>query len=668
LLCLVAALSTASASAAQEAAEWNHDRVLELLDRARALRASVAVDSAFRSYKAEARGYVYFFVERPDSAAQVLVKADQVALDVYWRAPNATKQHIVGLRDQKVLPTDIRYHLDHLTVVQDDFGDFIRLGDGDEVERVPHPVGASGGGSYDFLLSDSLTISYGGGAEEVRVYEVRVRPKSFDQPGFVGTVYLDRDRGAIVRMNFSFTPASYVDPYLDYIRISLDNALWLGSYWLPYRQEVEIRREIPLLDFLAGSIIRGRFAIGAYDFNVTLANSIFRGRPVSSMPVEQRETFPFERGLFDDLEEEGGLRPSPTMQEVREQVREVVEDEVLSGLDPLRLHLSGMSDVARYNRAEGVFLGAGLSLRPSARVLARTTAGYAFGRRRGSASVSLTREGGAPGPALDAYWDRMEDIGGHPGATRLENTISALSGDKDYLDPYFARGIRISLPTALPGALSLGARWEKHVSARDVVSDGPDSGFRPVLPIHDGVLLAVDVSARVAVASGGVLRLAGTAGRLGGQKEFVGGVADASWELQRADDTWKLGLFLSGGVTNRGAPAQNMFLIGGRHTLPGHDYRAFVGNGYWLARVEGTVPVRWPYVGVRVFGVAGATYLGDVTLPDGWSATDSRGVRGSVGVGLSVGWDALRIDVGRAVRGGGWEGVFSVAPQFRSWM
>ena len=46
---------------------------------------------------------------------------------------------------------------------------------------------------------------------------------------------------------FTFTPASYVDPYLDYIRVSLDNALWLGRHWLPRRQETEIRRERSLL-------------------------------------------------------------------------------------------------------------------------------------------------------------------------------------------------------------------------------------------------------------------------------------------------------------------------------------------------------------------------------------------------------------------------------------
>jgi len=80
------------------------------------------------------------------------------------------------------------------------------------------------------------------------------------------------------------------------------------------------------------------------------------------------------------------------------------------------------------------------------------------------------------------------------------------------------------------------------------------------------------------------------------------------------------------------------------------------------------VPVLAPYLGIRVFVRTGATYLGAADLPADWSARDSNGVRGSAGLGLSIGWDSLRFDVGRALWGTGWEAVFSVAPQFRSWM
>ena len=625
----------------------------------------MAVDSALRSYRAEARGYVYFFVDRPDSDEHILVKADQVALDLYWRAPNDAKQRIVGLRDEKVLPTSIRYHLDHLSVVQDDFGDCIRLGDGDEVEQVLHPVGPGSRATYDFQLVDSLSLTYTSGEEEVRVYEVQVRPKSLDRPGFIGTVFLDRATAAIVRMNFSFTPASYVDSYLDYIRISLDNSLWMGRYWLPYRQEVELRREMPFLDFSAGSVIRSRFRIRGYAFNADIPNTLFAGRGVSALPTAQREAFPFERGLFDDMEEEG-LTISTTMEEVRTQVREVVQDQVLSGLDPVRLHFDGISDFARYNRAEGAFFGVGLTLRPRGDLRVRTVAGYSFGRKTPSGSLSATGRGSLI-PTFDAYWDEVGDIGGNPGASPLVNTISSASGSRDFLDPYFRRGATLAIASSRPGGVSVRLRWEEHRSARDVVSDGPDTDFRPVRSVHEGSLAAIEISASFGLPGDGEARVTTSGGRLG-DRSLVSATGEVDWELGATAEAWSGRISASGAAVNPGAPAQTMYLIGGRHTLPGHDYRAFVGNGYWLLRAEGTVPVRPPYIGIRAVGAVGATHLGSVDLPADWALVDSDGLRGSVGLGLSLGWDTVYLDVAHGLRGGGWEAVFTISEQFRGWM
>ena len=51
----------------------------------------------------------------------------------------------------------------------------IRIGDGDEVRDVPHPLSPLGFALYDFALTDSFAI--GSGAQRIRVYEVKVRPK-----------------------------------------------------------------------------------------------------------------------------------------------------------------------------------------------------------------------------------------------------------------------------------------------------------------------------------------------------------------------------------------------------------------------------------------------------------------------------------------------------------
>lgn len=123
-------------------------------------------------------------------------------------------------------------------------------------------------------------------------------------------------------------------------------------------------------------------------------------------------------------------------------MREVVEDRALSGLAPLRLNFPAVSEVARYNRAEGLRIGAGLTYRPRGDLTLRPFAAYAFARERFSGTLTTAVDVGGLSPVLDLYWDRLADIGGYPGATTLVNTISAVSGEEDFTDPYFRRGAR----------------------------------------------------------------------------------------------------------------------------------------------------------------------------------------------------------------------------------
>src|ERR1019366_4119851 len=74
------------------------------------------------------------------------------------------------------------------------------------------------------------------------VVMVRVRPKDVTQPRAVGAVYLDRANGSVVRMTFSFTRAALKDEQLEDVSVILENGLVDGRYWLPRRQEIEIRR------------------------------------------------------------------------------------------------------------------------------------------------------------------------------------------------------------------------------------------------------------------------------------------------------------------------------------------------------------------------------------------------------------------------------------------
>ncbi|HUH14072.1 MAG TPA: hypothetical protein VMK65_13235, partial [Longimicrobiales bacterium] len=379
------------------------------------------------NYQARASGHVYFFLDREDTQERTLVKVDQLALEVFWGAPDRTKQRIVGMRDEERLPSNIHYHLDHLTVVQDEFGDVIRLGDGDEVTDVPHPAAPGSDTIYAFRLADSLSIRLAGRSEPIRVYEVQVRPRHVDRPGFVGSVFLERGSAAIVRMSFTFTPASYVDARLDYIRITLDNALWEGRYWLPNEQKLEIRRQYPGLDFPAGAVIRGDLRIRDYVFNQDLPASFFRGAAVVAYPESMREAFPFEEGLYAGLEDEGLATP-PELERLRQTARELVGERYLSGLPRVRLYAPDASSVLRWNRAEGLVVGAGLAYAPGPTSRIALFGGYGFGRERAHGLLTLGHARPGWGGGLRLYRERMRDLGPLPGAPRALNTVHALFG------------------------------------------------------------------------------------------------------------------------------------------------------------------------------------------------------------------------------------------------
>src|SRR3954471_22637143 len=173
------------------AQSWNTPETMTLVRRAVDRRLTVQADSSLTSYRARAHGFLFFLAQVGEGLAEPpkLVKADQLEVEVYWQAPNHSKQVILGWRDGSFLPTDINYHRDHLGIVTNNFGNVIRIGEGDEVRDVPHPLSAAGLAAYDYALGDSLAIRTARGETVVR--EVQVRPRSFSRPLVVGTLYLD---------------------------------------------------------------------------------------------------------------------------------------------------------------------------------------------------------------------------------------------------------------------------------------------------------------------------------------------------------------------------------------------------------------------------------------------------------------------------------------------
>ena len=505
--------------------------------------------------------------------------------------------------------------------------------------------------------------------------EVQVRPKRLDLPGFVGSVFLDRANAAIVRMNFTFTPASYVDRYLDYIRISLDNSLWEGRWWLPFRQEAEIRREMPALDFLAGSVIRGRFEISGYTFNLPLPDELFMGTPVTAVPEAEREAYPFMEPLIPE-EVAAELSPTPSLQEVRTRALELTAGSYLSGLARLRVYAPSASHVFRWNRAEGAFLGLGMTWRPSGRSVVKANGGWAFGRDKPSVAISFARPGGRV--EIRTAWNELRDLGPFPGASGTLNTFSALTGSEDWLDPWFSSGVTASLSATAGGtsgvnSVQMALVWERHDSAQRVLDEDDALNFRPLPNVREGWFGALevhherDLSAPLELSMTGRIALFDADGESG--VDALGALLGSLvWE--RAAPGIGLRTRLDAGLALGEVPPQQLFFLGGRAMLPGHPYRAQVGDAFWLARVDATRPLLHPWITAHAFVAAGATgRVGDSVDAFVLAGSDTgAGVRASAGVGLGLGWDVLHLDLGRGLDGGEWELVVSVDRRFRGWL
>jgi hypothetical protein len=692
-LSLLAALALAAllpsrlpAQAAPADSAWNSPRALQLLERARERRESTVADSGLVNYEADARVYVYFYLDRPGSGERNLVKTDQLALDVLWQAPDHVKQRIVGWRDEKSLPTNIHYHLDHLTVVQENFADEIRLGDGDEVRGVLHPAAPGGPDFYDYRLVDSLTLRLPGTPEPVRVYEMRVRPKDDRTAAFVGSIFVERRTGAIVRMDFTFTRAAYVDPSLDYINISLDNGLWEGRYWLPNEQRIEIRRHFPELELPVGSVIRGSMRVGNYRFNQPLPPTTFLGPRVVAVPRAQREAFPFEQGIHAEVREEG-IGPAVELAQIRRMASELVRREALQRASGIRPTLGRASDVVRYDRAEGLAVGAGLGASPAPGVRAVLRGGYAFGAEHLFGSLGVSRSTAATVLSATAYANRPGDVGVGPVITGSMNTLTTLLAGRDYTDPYYRSGVSLGLTRRLGSAWSAGgeASLEWQRSARRTTDFSLSGSLRPVQRIDDAdavatasVSLSRDAPAEVARWWTADLRLRGgtlspqvscipEARECDASTAFLKPTAALAWGRRWAPRDLSLSLAGRAGAAFGTLPAQELYLIGGRGTAPGYDFRRFGGDRFATASATAALDLLQPWLRGRVFGAVGWTGVGDPGRDAlrRWGAVPSDGLLPSLGVGVGLVDDVLRVDLARGLRSfGRWELVVEANPSF----
>ena len=121
---------------------WSDAAADSMVARAIARRGQQLADSTLLSYTADAHGFLAFLAQIGEGVIipPKVVQSEELALTVSWWQPGRSAQQLVGRRDTTLLPADVGYYRDRYGVVLDNLPDRIRLGDGQDVRDVPHPL------------------------------------------------------------------------------------------------------------------------------------------------------------------------------------------------------------------------------------------------------------------------------------------------------------------------------------------------------------------------------------------------------------------------------------------------------------------------------------------------------------------------------------------------
>jgi hypothetical protein len=639
-----------------------------LAERATARRALQLADTALRDYEATAHGFLTFLAQVgegfPDPPK--VVKADELAVKVYWAAPDKSKQILVGQRDTLLLPGDVGYYRDRYGIVQNNFPDRIALGDGKDVRDVPHPLSAVGLREYRFTLGDSLRIRLAPD-RTISVLEVEFRPVDDRQPRAVGSLYIDRETADVVRMSFTFTDAAILDKRIETLVVTLENGLVDGRFWLPRHQELEVARTSTWLDFPARGIIRGRWEVEDYKVNEGLAAALFGGPRIVVMPRGTLRSYPFEGPLLAQLPPDVQAVTEADVERVRAQAQELVRQQALRRARSSALSARRVSDFLRVNRVEGLALGAGGVWRPAPSLTLALRGRYGTDDAEAKGRVSLARPRAGAGD-LELYAEREYRQAGDAAEVSLtRNSIAAQEFGSDYTDPYDVRavGVSIGLGEWRGSRWRLGAAYEEQRPLE--VHASPSTGrYEPTLPAArlNGVRASLTADHPLGESFWGTQassRLELRGGAFGGDTTF--GRLSMTAEATRPLGAGELAI---SGVYVLGfgrLPAQELALFGGPVTGPGYAFHSLAGRRGISGRTEWRVPAPFVSIPLGRFGrtppvMTLAPYL-HVASVHGRVGDLGRGARTdevatSVGVAGLFLFDLLRVDVARGLDDGRW--------------
>ena len=659
------AVLLAAAAVPAAGQSWRAGTAIELIRRAVAQRVSRDADTLVTAWQAEAHGFLRYtsVLDHGDGPVERVIRADELRVEVYGESPNRSKQIITAWRDTSFLPNRMVYHRDHLGIVANDFGPTIRLGQGEEVRDLVHPLSTAGMAAYQFALGDTVTLT--GPSGRVRVVAVQVRPANPDSAGTVGTLFLDIDRAALVRFQFTFTPAAYRDHTVEDITVTLDNALEQNSRWLPWRQSIVIRRGEALIDLPVRTVIRGDWTIDNYQLGVRHPAGRFAGPFIVGPPGP-----PAGGAWATPMALPLGALPATESEvmAVAQAGSRALGGRLLDGLPRRRFLAAGISDVIRVNRVEGITPAIGTRIVFGEALTARSRVGFGLSDHRLVGSLELDRPFGTSSWQLVAQRS-VPDLSDTPVISGVVNSLATLISGDDHGDYTLRDRVGIGW-VSVRGDWRVGvdAAWQRSTSvATAFIPIGGVAAPNPALGGRTAWVTRARMSQRDVGGFGWSLDLENG---IGGGQPWYRMHGAARWHAGLGSGDLQFGAEL--GIGWGDLPADRSFVLGGRATLPGVPFRSLGGRRMALATLAWALPVKLPtppfpyarhvtlpsllapFVAV---GVAGGDLL---TVP--WRGTGT--IEPVTGLRLDLWGPLLRIEAGISLRTGRSEVTFDVHPDW----
>jgi hypothetical protein len=431
---------------------------------------------------------------------------------------------------------------------------------------------------------------------------------------------------------------------------------------------VEIRRRATWLDIPARGIIRGRWEIDGYVFNLGLEPSFFRGEEITVLPKAQRDSFPWSVPLSTAIQDVAEPVRESDLQHVRAEVSRIAGRRALTGLKRQRLGARALSELVHVNRVEGLAVGAGFVWRtPDDGFELRGLSSYGFADQAAKGLIALTS---ADGFELTAY-RQVRDIGDVPVIAPLLNSIASQEFGDDYGDYYRATGVRLSV------RVGIGARGEWRFAAAQervaslAVRATPATGrYRPNDIVAGGNYSTAALTVRRRSEGFAVRRDAAGEATLEFGEHYARLSGSAHLLVPLGAGTSRVLTRVQFGLATRNLPQHRVFVLGGRGTLLGDGFRDWGGRRAALVHLEWRTPV--PFVRMSA---GPARTPGTITLAPyvaaGWAAepiafTSWQATPGTrVTLGLGAEWlGLLRLEAGYGLQTHDFHLAFDVARDF----